>query len=183
MQTKDTCRKIQNSFLELCAEQPAQKLKVKDIMEHAGLSKSTFYLNYENLSSLLSEIIDDLTSRVAAPFYRQKPGDNPLFNGDTCQQFIRNLLADRETILLLKAQGALPALLEHLYFFVDRAITNRLRLSHCPNVEQIPNYSELLSQGLLNTLLLHLEVNATEREMFAIGNAAEQMLCNLVPHS
>lgn len=177
--SKETCKKIKDSFLALCAADPTQKIKVKEIMEQAGLSKSTFYLNYENISSMLTELIDDIAVEVAYPFYRKHPGENPLFLSDTCNQFITNLFTARETILILKTQGVLPALIEQIYFFVHRAITNRLRLDRCLESD-IPGFAELLSRGLLHALILHLETAETAEALLNIGKNTELLLCRLL---
>ena len=180
MQTsKETCKKIKDSFLALCAQDPTQKIKVKEIMEQAGLSKSTFYLNYENTGSMMTELIDDVTVEVADPFYRKHPGENPLFLSGTCEQFILNLFAAKETILILKAQGVFAALIKHMYFFVHRAITNRLRLDHCPETD-IPGFAELLSQGLLNALMQQLETAESADSLLTIGQNMEYLLCRLL---
>lgn len=180
MQTsKETCKKIKDSFLALCAQEPTQKIKVKEIMEQAGLSKSTFYLNYENTGSMLTELIDDVTVAVADPFYRKHPGENPLFLSGTCRQFIINMFAAKETILILKAQGVFTALIKHMHFFVHRAITNRLRLDHCPE-QDIPGFAELLSQGLLHALMEQLETAEKEEPLLSIGETTERLLCRLL---
>ncbi len=183
MQTsKETCRKIKDSFLALCAQDPTQKIKVKEIMEQAGLSKSTFYLNYENTGSMMTELIDDVTVQVADPFYRKHPGENPLFLSETCEQFIGNLFAAKETILILKSQGVFSALVKHMYFFVHRAITNRLRLDHCAE-EEIPGFAELLAQGLLHTLMQQLETAESVEPLRTISQNTELLLCRLLGNS
>lgn len=51
---------IQKSFFELLNEKPYSKITVKDIVEHAGLARPTFYSHYETKRHLCSSLVDDV---------------------------------------------------------------------------------------------------------------------------
>lgn len=54
---------IAESFLQLLDEKPFNKITVKDVVERCGINRNTFYYHYQDLPSLLEEI---LTSRIDA---------------------------------------------------------------------------------------------------------------------
>ncbi|MDD5952230.1 MAG: TetR/AcrR family transcriptional regulator [Oscillospiraceae bacterium] len=175
---KETCRKIQESYLSLCICHPDSKVKVKDIMEHAGLSKSTFYLNYQNTGELLAALIDETASRLCAPFARQPDGDTPAYDPERGEQFIRNVLSHRQSLLVFQQQGGTSALLMHLSYFLRRAIVNRLRGDRCP-VPAMTGCADLLTQGFLQTLLQRLENTDQLDELLESNIYLETLLCRI----
>ena len=54
---------IAESFLQLLDEKPFSKITVKDVVERCGINRNTFYYHYQDLPSLLEEI---LTTRIDA---------------------------------------------------------------------------------------------------------------------
>ena len=51
-----TKRAIRDAFLHLCQEAPMEKIKVKDVCEHALVNKSTFYKHYQDIHALRAEL-------------------------------------------------------------------------------------------------------------------------------
>ncbi len=54
-----TINVIKDAFLELEAEQPFDKISVKQICERAEISRATFYLHFDNINEVLDEVLDD----------------------------------------------------------------------------------------------------------------------------
>ena len=52
---------IAEAFLELLDEQPFNKITVRDIVERCGVNRNTFYYHFQDIPSLLEEI---LTARI-----------------------------------------------------------------------------------------------------------------------
>lgn len=55
-----TRRAIKQAFWELAAESDASHFTVKDLAEHAGINRKTFYLHYETVERLYDEVVDDI---------------------------------------------------------------------------------------------------------------------------
>lgn len=54
-----TKKAIQETFLSLLDERPLNRITVKDIVETCGINRNSFYYHFEDLPSLLEEIIAD----------------------------------------------------------------------------------------------------------------------------
>lgn len=52
-----TKKAIKDTFLSLLEERPLNKITVKDIVESCGINRNSFYYHFEDLPSLLEEII------------------------------------------------------------------------------------------------------------------------------
>ncbi len=64
---KQTCEKLKKTFLSLLEQQKTEditSIKIKDLIAAAGIARSTFYANYENLDSLIEDMIDDFLQNV-----------------------------------------------------------------------------------------------------------------------
>lgn len=61
-----TKRAIKESLLKLLNERPSNKITVKDIVEDCGISRNSFYYHYEDIPSLIEEIIEEQTDKIIA---------------------------------------------------------------------------------------------------------------------
>lgn len=52
-----TKQAIRNSFLKLLNERPVSQITVKDIVEDCGINRNSFYYHYQDLPSMIEEII------------------------------------------------------------------------------------------------------------------------------
>ena len=57
-------REIKNSFIKLLTERPISQLPVKDIVEDCGVNRNSFYYHFQDIPSLLEEIIVEMTAKV-----------------------------------------------------------------------------------------------------------------------
>ncbi len=54
-----TKQAIKNSFIKLLNEKPVSQITVKDIVEDCGINRNSFYYHYQDLPSMIEEIILD----------------------------------------------------------------------------------------------------------------------------
>ena len=59
-----TKKAIVESFLKLLKEKPVEKITIKDIVEDCGINRNTFYYHFEDIPSLMEEILREETERV-----------------------------------------------------------------------------------------------------------------------
>ena len=52
-----TKQAIKAAFLELLDEKPLNKISVRDIVERCGINRNSFYYHFQDIPSLLGEII------------------------------------------------------------------------------------------------------------------------------
>lgn len=70
-QNKLTEDAISNAFLKLLSEKDVHKITVKDICEHAGVNRGTFYLHYIDIVDLIDRLNSWYIDR-AVQFYRME---------------------------------------------------------------------------------------------------------------
>lgn len=54
-----TKQAIRNSFIKLLNERPVSQIRIKDIVEDCGINRNSFYYHYQDLPSMIEEIILD----------------------------------------------------------------------------------------------------------------------------
>ena len=54
-----TKQAIKSSFLKLLSEQPLNKISVRSIVEDCGINRNSFYYHFQDIPSLLREVISD----------------------------------------------------------------------------------------------------------------------------
>jgi AcrR family transcriptional regulator len=64
--TSLTKRAIKESLLRLLNEKPTGKITVKDIVEDCGINRNSFYYHYDDIPSLIEEIIRDEADLIAS---------------------------------------------------------------------------------------------------------------------
>ena len=57
-------REIKNSFIKLLTERPISQITVKEIVEDCGVTRTSFYYHFQDIPSLLEEIIVEMTAKV-----------------------------------------------------------------------------------------------------------------------
>ena len=61
-----TERAIKQAFMELRAEKPLEKIRVKELCDRACINKSTFYAHYQDIYALANAMEDEMVEAVAA---------------------------------------------------------------------------------------------------------------------
>lgn len=59
-----TKKAIKETFMKLLANEPVNRITVKQLVDECGINRNTFYYHYEDIPSLLEEIIHDETDRI-----------------------------------------------------------------------------------------------------------------------
>lgn len=63
-----TKRAIKASFLKLLNEQPLSKISVRDIVEDCGINRNSFYYHFQDIPTLIGEIIKEEMDNIIASF-------------------------------------------------------------------------------------------------------------------
>ena len=59
---------IKQSFIKLLNERPLSKISVRDIVEDCGINRNSFYYHYQDIPTLLCEIITEQAELIVARF-------------------------------------------------------------------------------------------------------------------
>lgn len=110
-----TKQAIKASFLKLLNEQPLSKISVRDIVEDCGINRNSFYYHFQDIPSLLGEIIAEETGRII----REYPSISSL---DECfLAAFRFALENKQAV-------------RHIYHSVNRDIFTQGALQMCEHV-------------------------------------------------
>lgn len=61
---------IRQAFLKLLEERPLGKITVKDITDKCGINRNSFYYHYQDIPTLLSEIVAEDADNIIAQYPR-----------------------------------------------------------------------------------------------------------------
>lgn len=61
-----TKQAIKQSLIKLLNEKPSGKITVKDIVEDCGINRNSFYYHYDDIPSLIEEIVQDEADQIVA---------------------------------------------------------------------------------------------------------------------
>lgn len=83
-----TRRKLQDSFMKLYKKSPLEKITVRQVVEDAGVTRSTFYVYYDSVYSVLGAIEDELQEGLGA-YFEQYSGE--MLQKDALEPFDSNI--------------------------------------------------------------------------------------------
>jgi AcrR family transcriptional regulator len=106
---------IKASFLKLLNERPLNQITVKDIVEDCGINRNSFYYHYQDLPSLIEEIIHEETDRIINEY----PAIDSI---EQCLNVAVRFALDNKRAVL------------HLYNSVNRSMYERHVMSACEYV-------------------------------------------------
>jgi len=107
--TNFTKQAIKESFLKLLDERALNKISVRDIAEDCGINRNSFYYHYQDIPSLLSEIISEQTDDII----RNHPSIQSL---DECFEAAFSIATEKRRTIAHIYQSA------NQYMFTDEAM-------------------------------------------------------------
>ena len=89
-----TDRAIEQAFMELRAQKPLEKIKVKELCDLACINKSTFYAHYQDIYALANAMEDEMVevvvfiNRVEAAMSKCISESDPSFDADVVRKIV-----------------------------------------------------------------------------------------------
>ena len=113
-----TKQAIRNSFMKLLNERPVNQITVKDIVEDCGINRNSFYYHYQDLPSMVEEIILEEMNEII----RQHPTVDSLEEGlDVAASFA---IKNRRAALHLYHSANRDLLEQHLWRICEYVVDN-----------------------------------------------------------
>lgn len=107
-----TKQAIKASLMKLLNERPLNKISVRDIVEDCGINRNSFYYHFQDIPSLLNEIVTDETEALI----REYPSISSL---DECfRAAFQFALENKQAVM-------------HLYHSVNREVFTQSALKRC----------------------------------------------------
>ena len=107
-----TERAIKESFIKLLGEKPLAQISVRMIVEDCGINRNSFYYHFQDIPSLLGEIITEETEKLI----REYPSISSL---DECFRAAFQFAQDNRNAVL------------HIYHSVNREMFTKDALKRC----------------------------------------------------
>ncbi len=85
---------LRNALIDLATEKPLHSITVTDICAQADINRSTFYLHYKDIQSLLNEIEDDMLAQMDVVMTQN--------HNDVLLQVLEKIKEDPRTIRLMR---------------------------------------------------------------------------------
>ena len=96
-----TKKAIKQSFVSLLKRKPLNQITVKDIVEECGINRNSFYYHFQDIPTLIDELISEETERLIVDY-------SPLEPIETClKTAVHVAVNNRDTIL-------------HVYRYMDK---------------------------------------------------------------
>lgn len=118
---------IKNSFIKLLNERPLSKITVKDIVEDCGINRNSFYYHYEDLPTLIEELVTEEADKIITAY----PDIDSI---ETCLLAAIHFARQNKKAIM------------HIYNSVNRALFEQYLWKVCDYV--VSSYSAKLFAGL-----------------------------------
>ena len=110
-----TKKAIRDSFLKLLEEKPLKQISVRDIVEHCGINRNTFYYHYQDIPQLLESIIREEAERLVT--------EHPTFDSmEACMDTIIDFAMENKILVM------------HIYKSVNRDVFEKRLWWVCESV-------------------------------------------------
>jgi len=167
---------LRNALIDLAGEKPLRNITVTDICARADINRSTFYLHYKDVYSLLHEIEEEILAQM-----RDNMSDLP-FQSDLLAIMLQNVKNNLRIIPLLKTlmgEEGDPQFVRKLEKITYQAFQRgwELRLSHIDT-----RYKKLIYSYMVGGMVAAMATwtNDTACELSAAD--AISLLHNLMDH-
>lgn len=101
IRVKKTEQAIKQAFMQLRADKPLEKIKVKDLCTLAHINKSTFYAHYEDIYALANKMEEDLIAAILENLPPQWTGDIRSQTNWLTQELFRAFVHNQEAVQVL----------------------------------------------------------------------------------
>ena len=93
---------IKASFLKLLNERPLSKITIKDIVTDCGINRNSFYYHYQDIPSLIEEVIKEETDNIISQYptiayivkYLEKTGEKLVYSKGLPQFFVSDIMEE-----------------------------------------------------------------------------------------
>lgn len=113
---KFTKEVIKSSFLKLLEEKPYTKISVRDIVEECNINRNSFYYHYQDIPTLLREIIQEQTDDII----RRYPSIDSV--EDSLSVALEFALQNKRAVLHIYNSVSRDLYEQHLWALCDYAI-------------------------------------------------------------
>ncbi len=171
---------IKTSFRQLLEEKPYRKITVKDIVDRCGINRNSFYYHFEDVPSLLDEILQEQLDAVIAEY-------SEIRSAEECMNIIMQTIKNRQrSVMHIYNSVARDTYERHLWRLTERTVRCFLETAF-PDARLTPEDREVIVRmlkcecfGSVTEWLeggMRQDIAAYHRRLFALrGGLTEEMI-------
>lgn len=157
-----TKKQLKDAFFEVSKEKNLSSINVKEICEAAGVGRSTFYINYENIEHFLREIASEILNDIEVILLSSQ---DKVSNEKT-----RNEIEQLHKYLYDNRQRILPFIYpQEIYYFANKFKSiMKIKLEQLNSISPFyrdPHINVFMNIGITGTMfywLIHQNMNMEE---------------------
>lgn len=156
MKTEATKQKIQETFFSLSHTMPMKKITVSKLCQACQISRSTFYLHYDNVEGLIDDLEKELLYRIEKLFKKEQHIPLEELENQTffhLLTYIDSHLSELQ-FLIHKQNGT--EFIAKLSTIIEGNLSNRLQILGYPT-QTYQTAVSFASSGILNLIILQIK--------------------------
>ena len=167
-------RLIRQAFAELMQEkQSIDKITVKEIIDRADISKSTFYSHYQDIYALLEEFEDEILDMLDNAFDEYNAARKMATDMPYIDHVLKNLKENESTYKMILTSNYPVQFIDKLKSYINGRILKDIKLNGLSSNQKI----KLMEIDMMTNAFVHLgvdymrgKVDATFAELSSVIN-------------
>lgn len=149
-------RLIRQAFAELMQEkQSIDKITVKEIIDRADISKSTFYSHYQDIYALLEEFEDEILDMLDNAFDEYNAARKMATDMPYIDHILKNLKENESTYKMILTSNYPVQFIDKLKSYINGRILKDIKLNGLSSNQKI----KLMEIDMMTNAFVHLVVD------------------------
>ncbi len=167
-----TRKKIADAYIALMQSKTYDRITVREIIDRAEITRSTFYAYFDDIYSLLEHIESSFLSGISFDYsqtgHAKSDGENyPTAMVNNLSGLFNYCKLHRDTVLALTGEHGDPLFGPRIQSVLEQYFDRSMTVDCVPDDNFRPYYIRFLSAANLGTLLLWLKENTCSSEALA----------------
>ena len=167
MKTEATKQKIQETFFSLSQTMPMKKITVSKLCQACQISRSTFYLHYDNVDDLTDYLEKELLYRIEKLLKKEQHIPLEEFQNQTFFHLLTYIDSHLSEFQFLISKQDSAEFIARLSNIIENSLTNRLQVLGY-HIETYKLAISFAASGILNLMISQIKQNLPE---------TKQMIC------
>lgn len=148
----NTALLMNQALIELLNKKDYEFITIKEICKKAGVNRSTFYLHYDNIDDLLTEIVENTNKNFLSCF------------GKLNDEFSKKMrVGKKEDLILITPEYLLP----YLNHIKENKVIYQISAKH-PHLMQSAKKYNLLKENVLYPIFMKFNMQKNQQKYFLV---------------
>lgn len=158
-----TKQQIRQAIVELLSEKDANSITVRELAEHAGINRGTFYIHYNDINDLLEQLVNEASEKVCEVCQKYPPEETPSDSYPFLTDMFQMLKDDPQLFNVLLANNGSQSYAERICLMLQENYLDKLLQLYFPADPQRCHFaSGFIVAGCVHQALLWLNTGTVE---------------------